>query len=157
MGMELLNGGYRDGELALDVADAASSANPYFGGQPAQIGANGAKLCKQADEAGCIGVFQNSSFEDLKNGNTTVVTGTSKVRFINGAVGQDNQDEAGNVVEGAPFDTGVTFAVGDDLFIDSNGKWARTGTGGQRKGIVLKAPVATDDTLEAYFFGGQNG
>lgn len=150
MGMEWLNGGMRIGELPLDLTDVAT--NPYFGGQPAQIGAAGLKLAKANDDQSFVGCFLNSSFEDSQNGNATIITGVSYVRFVNGSISQDSPTPSGATVEGAPYDTALTFSIGDKLYIDANGKWTNVANAGRQKGIVTKGNTATDDAVEAILF-----
>ena len=150
MGMEWLNGGMRIGELPLDLTDAAS--NPYFGGQPAQMGTSGLKLAKANDDQSFVGVFLNSSYEDSQNGNATIISGQAYVRFLNGSISQDSPTPQGTTVEGAPYDTSLTFATGDKLYIDANGKWTNVANAGRQKGIVTKGNSATDDAVEAILF-----
>lgn len=150
MGMTWLNGGQRIGDLPLDVADLAS--NPYFGGQPAQVGTAGLKLAKADDDQSMVGVFLNSSYEDLQNGNGTIITGTAYVRFLNGSVSLDSPTPQGTAVEGAPYDTAITFVAGNKLYIDANGKWTNVANAGREKGIVLKGNTANDDAVEALLF-----
>jgi hypothetical protein len=150
MGVEWLNGGMRIGDLALDTTDAAT--NGYFGGQPAQIGANGLKLAKAANDQTFVGVFQNSSFEDLQNGSATLLTGVCYLRFINGSVSQDSPTPTGQVVEGAPYNTSLTFNPGDKIYIDANGLWTNVANAGTEKGIVTKGNTGSDDAVEVILF-----
>jgi hypothetical protein len=151
MGMELLQGGYRNGEPQLDLVDIVT--NPYFGGQPACQETTGlVRLAKSADDQAFRGLFNNSSYEDSFNGNATIVEGACFVRFINGSLSQDSPLPNGTVVEGAPYDNTVTFNPGDRLYIGSSGLWENTGTAGQEKGLVTKGNTATDDAVEAIMY-----
>ncbi len=151
MGMQLLQGGWRNGEPQLDTADIVN--NPYFGGQPAAQESTGlVRLAKNTDSAAFRGLFNNSSYEDSFNGNATIVEGPCYVRLINGSISQDSPLPNGQVVEGAPYDTGTSFAPGNLLYIGSSGLWENTGTAGEEKGMVTKGNTSTDDAVEAVMF-----
>jgi hypothetical protein len=150
MGVSQLQGGFQDGELPLNMTDSAQGVHPYFGGQPATIDASGVRLCLSGDEKKFIGVFKNSSYQDRQNGNATILGGICRLKFINGSISADNTDPNGNVIEGAPYDTTVTFAPGDKIFISATGLWTNTGTAGQEKGIVIKGQSTSDDSVEVY-------
>lgn len=119
----LFFGGFKDGEIALDVTDAKTNA--YVGGSPATIGANGAKLSVSPD---IIGVFKNSSALDLQGDIqaddvvqdayilTTIIYGTNKLRLF------------GDVDDAVPFATpptggGGVYALLDKLYVDASGVW----------------------------------
>ena len=145
MGMDILQLLFKDGDIPMDPATPA-----YFGGQPAAIGANGATLAI-AEDAKYIGMMKNSSYEDQKNGNVTIVHG-GKVVFINGSNEIDSVIN-GATVEGAPYDTTLTYGAGDYLWIQATtGLWKNTGTAGREKGIVIKPATGTDGNMEAYMF-----
>jgi len=154
MGMEVLQGGMRPGELPLDTVDIVS--NPYFGGAPAAMQATGlVRLAKAGDAAAFLGMFAVSSYEDATNGNATIVVPPAYVRFINGSVSQDTQPSVAptSTVEGAPYDTSVTFVPGNLLYIGAAGLWEATGTAGQEKGLVTKGNTSADDAVEAIMWG----
>jgi len=150
MGVRLLQGGFRDGEIPLDSTDAAS--NPFYGGAPATIGASGAKLAKSATQKAFIGVFAVSSYEARKTGVVTILAGAGRFQFLVGSASQDVANDLGDTVEGAPYDTTVTFAAGEFLYISATGKWTNTGVVGQEKGIVIKGQTSQDDSVIAYVF-----
>lgn len=150
MGVRLLQGGFRDGEIPLNSGDAVT--NPFYGGQPATIDASGARLAKSADQKKFIGVFAVSSYEARKTGVVTILAGAGRFQFTVGSASQDVANDLGDTVEGAPYDTTVTFTAGDLLYISSTGKWTNTGTAGQEKGIVIKGQTSQDDSVIAYIF-----
>jgi len=135
---------FKDGEIPMDPASDA-----YYGGQPAKIGAAGASLAKSEDAA-YIGIMKNSSYEDNKNGNVTIIYG-GKVTFLNGS---DQIDSVinGETVEGAPYDTTLTWNAGDYLYIASSGLWSNTGTSGKEKGIIIRPATSVDGSMDAYMF-----
>jgi hypothetical protein len=105
-----------------------------------------------ADEASIIGVFKNSSFQDRQNGNATILSGVCRLKFINGSGSADNTDPNGNVIEGAPYDTTITFAPGDKIYVNAAGLWTNvSGGAGTAKGIVVKGQSTSDDSVEVYF------
>ena len=147
MGATLKNGGVRHGEFRLNVADAQT--NKYFGGQPLCIDASGVRLCKAADRAKFIGLAAVSSYEDLKNGNVTVLTGSGAiVKLYDASVSQDNTDAVGTVVEGAPYDTAIAFVPGEKVYIDANGKFTNVPDAGKAVGIVIKGQGVNDNSVE---------
>jgi hypothetical protein len=152
MGVIQIQNTFQDGELPINLTDSAPTVHPYYGGQPATIDANGARLALSGDQKKMIGVFKNCSYEDRQNGNVTILSGASKLRFINGSVSQDNTDPQGNVVEGSPLDPSVTLGPSDFLYINATGFWTNIGTAGQEKGIVVKGQSVNDDSVEAYLF-----
>ena len=144
MGVDIKQITYKDGEIPMDPASEA-----YFGGQPAKIGAAGASLLK-TETGTYIGIFKNSSYEDAKNGNVTIIR-SGKVEFLNGSNAIDSVIN-GQTVEGAPYDTTKTYAAGEYLYIDANGKWSNTGTAGRERGIIVRPATASDGSMEAYLF-----
>ena len=150
MGMEWMGGGDRIGDIALDLTDIAS--NPYFGGQPLQIGANGLKLAKAATHQSLVGLAVNSSSEDVQNGMGSIVIGVAYVRLMNASDAVDNTNNIGTAVEGAPYDTTKTYTPGDKLYIDVTGLWTNVVAAGTEKGIVTKGNTLTDDAIEAIMF-----
>lgn len=152
MGLQVLQGGIRWGEAAMDVTDAVT--NPYFGGQPSCMQTSGlVRLAKTADADAFVGVYQNASNQDAENGNATVVVPPAIVRFINGSVEEDTTNNAGAVLEGAPYDTSTTFSPSNLLYIGSTGLWENSGTAGTEKGIVTKGNTSADDAVEAIMWG----
>jgi hypothetical protein len=152
MGVTQLQGGYQDGELPLNMTDSAQGVHPYYGGQPATIDANGVRLALVADETAIIGVFKNSSYQDRQNGNATILGGVCRLKFINGSGSADNTDPNGNVIEGAPYDTTITFNPGDKIYVSAAGLWTNvSGGAGTAKGIVIKGQNTSDDSVEVYF------
>lgn len=153
MGLEVLQGGMLIGELPADIADM--TANPYFGGAPIAMQNTGlTRLAKATDDQVFIGLAQNSSFEDSTNGNCTVVAGNAYVRFIDGSVSQDEQPstQPTETVEGAPYDTTLTFVPGDKLYIAASGLWTNVAAAGKEKGIVTKGNTSADDAVEAIMY-----
>lgn len=147
VGMTLKQGGVRHGEYSLNVTDAQT--NKYFGGAPLCIDANGVRLCKAADRSNFIGVAAVSSYEDLKNGNLTVISGHGSIlKFTDGSASQDNTDPVGNVVEGAPWDTTKVFVAGQKVYIDANGKYTNVVDAGKAVGTVTKGQSVNDNSLE---------
>jgi hypothetical protein len=156
MGVIQSQGGFQDGEMPLNMTDSAPTVHPYFGGQPATIDGNGVRLALSGDEASFIGVFKNSSYQDRQNGNATVLGGICRLKFVNGSVSADNTDPNGNVIEGAPYDTTITFSPGDHIYINATGFWTNTGTAAQAKGIVVKGQNTSDDSVEVYLMPAVN-
>jgi hypothetical protein len=154
MGMEVLEGGIRLGELPLDTTDIVN--NPYYGGQPAAIETTGlVRLAKNTDDQAFVGMFAVSSYEDSQNGNATIIIPPAYVRFINGSVSQDTQPSTAptTTVEGAPYDTTISFQPSNLLYIGTAGLWVNNGTAGQEKGIVTKGNTSADDAVEAIMWG----
>jgi len=153
MSVDILQwGGFKDGEIALDAADAAS--NPYYGGSPAKLGASGAKLATSDD---IIGVFQNNSVYDLKGDIQiaetvqtdslicTVIFGCNKLRLI---------PEADGTTPWTETPTGGTYSLNDPLYVGADGLWDNdNGTG---KSAYLKIvsgdglPSSTPTALDVY-------
>lgn len=152
MGMQWLNGGMRVGDLPLNMMDSAPAVHPYFGGSPLAIDASGLRLALAADDQKFVGVAVCSSSEDRKNGNASFVTGTAYLRFMNASVSADSPDASGNVVEGAPYDTALTFVPSDLIYIDANGKWTNVAAAGKEKGIVVKGNTVADDSIEVILY-----
>ena len=156
MGMDVMQLSFKDGELPVNpliTPTGSTTASPYFGGQPLAINTDGTVILALGSTPKYIGVAKNSSWEDLQNGNAVVVGGASKVVFFNGSNEQDSTVN-GVTVEGAPYDTTLTWANGDYLYVaNATGLWTNVSTSnGTPKGIVVKAPTSTDGTMHAYMF-----
>ena len=150
MGMDIQQLTWKDGEIALDPAIVALPG--YFGGQPAMLNVNGQATPALGASPTYIGMFKNSWSEDSKNGNVTIIPGGNKVIFFNGSNQIDSQDESGNIQEGAPYNTALTYANAEYLYIDpATALWTNV-LNGTPKGIITKAPTATDGSLVAYMF-----
>ena len=153
MGMQILQMGFKDEGFTVDPLLAANS---YFGGQPVAINALGqATLATSGGGTPLyVGMFKNSHFEDAQNGKATVVSGASKIQFMNGSDQVENQDPAGNTIEGAPYDTTLTYAAGEYLYINkTTGLWTNVSAGnGTAKGIIVKPATSTDSVMDAYMF-----
>jgi len=157
MGADTLFVSYRDGELPLDAAVMAGSVT-YFGGQPAAITTTGTVTLCKTGAASYIGVFKNSSYEDIKNGSANVLGGASKIVLINGSNSIDTVI-GGSTVEGAPFDTSQTYNSADLLYISATGFWTnQVGSGintnsvgsATPKAIVVSPANATNGNMEIY-------
>ena len=156
MGMDILFLSFKDGELPVNpsiVVGGSGANSPYYGGQPAAISTSGQTILALGTTPAYLGMFKNSSFEDLQNGNSTVVHGASKVIFMNGSNEVDTVVN-GVTVEGAPYDTAQTYAAADYLYVDhTTGLWTNVSSGnGTTKGIVTKPASTTDSTMQAYMF-----
>lgn len=153
MGLEVLNGGIRIGDLPTDIVDIVT--NPYFGGAPIAMQSTGLlRLAKATDDQKFVGLAAVSSYEDSQNGNTTVIVPPAYVRMLNGSLSQDSPLPTGQVVEGAPYDTTQTFLPGELLYIDAAGLWSnQVSTAGKEKGIVTKGNTSADDAVEAIMWG----
>ena len=144
MGMDILQLVFKDGEIPMDPASGA-----YYGGAPAAIGANGAALAV-IDAAKFIGVFKNSSYEDAQNGNCTIVYG-GKIVLLNGS-NQIDSVVNGVTVEGAAYNTALTYNAGDYLYITvTSGLWTNV-AGTVPRGIVISPASGTNGNMEAYMF-----
>jgi len=150
MGLNLKNGCFRDGERVLNRTDAAT--NKYFGGQPLCSDSNGVRLAKAADRAIFSGLAAVSSYEDLKNGNVTIISGDGLVQVTNGSASQDTTDPVGNIVEGAPYDTTVSFVQGNGVYISATGFLTNTGAAGTAIGTVVKTQDANSGSFDFYLF-----
>ena len=149
MGMKMLQPGFRDGVIPLDVTYAATHA--FFGGAPLIMTPTGARLATAATRNGFIGFAAVSSFEALKNGNITVIAGAPKVAFMSSSPSQANVDPVSGVTaEGAPFDTSVTFANGDKWYIGVAGLITNVTDAGKSIGITTKGQGTNDDSIEGY-------
>ena len=138
-------------------------AGNYVGGEPVGLGASGFVFGASVIDSNYIGVFYNNSLLDTNTGsnlvgNTTDLTqalaavvhkGGFKARLFLGA--RHNITDAR-----APFSTGVTWAVGDSLFLNSAATtWTNVASGDLRvtaQGRVILAPASATETLEAQFF-----
>lgn len=150
----LMFGGFKDGELALDVTDAL--ANPYVGGSPATIGASGAKLSVTPD---VIGVFKNSSALDTQGDiqvddivqttlvRTTVIWGVNKLKLF------ATTDDAAPFLK-PPTGGGGVYALNDKLYVDATGAWDNTpavaGDVPTFKVVGLVGSPAAPDSLDVY-------
>lgn len=157
MGMDIMQLGFKDGELAVNpliTPTGTTTASPYFGGQPVAMHTDGTVILALGSTPKYLGMAKNSSYEDVANGNAVVVSGASKVVFMNGSNEQESVTPQGVTVEGAPYDTTLTWAPGEYLYIgNTDGLWTNVSTSnGTPKGIVVKAPSATDGTMHAYMF-----
>lgn len=153
----LFFGGFKDGEILLDSAYAISTPAPYVGGQPACLTPTGARLSLTPD---IIGVFKNSSVEDLKGDvqvaetlpagtiMTTVIWGDNKLKFFKEGA------------EAKPFKdtptTGGTYIVNQGLYVDTDGLWDNAAAVADDtpsfKVIAVIGEPATPDALEVYGF-----
>ena len=156
MGMDIMFLSFKDGEIPVNpsiVVGGTGANSPYFGGQPAAISTSGQAILALGATPAYLGMFKNSSFEDLQNGNASIVHGASKVVFMNGSVEVDTVVN-GVTVEGAPYDTALTYAAADYLYVTAaTGLWTNVSAGnGTAKGIVTKPATTTDSTMHAYMF-----
>lgn len=156
MGMNLAFGSFRDGENPCDPLVLSGSVT-YFGGQPASILADGSITLTVTANLKYIGVLHNSSFEDTKIGNAAVIPGPAKITLINGSNAEDPTVGV-TTVEGAPYDTNLTYAAGDLLYISATGFWQNTsaaalntnGLGVTPKAIVISPATATNGNMDIY-------
>jgi len=156
MGMDVMQLSFKDGELPVNpliTPTGTTTASPYYGGQPAAMNTDGTCILALGATPAYLGVFKNSSWEDLQNGNAGIVHGASKVAFFNGSNEQDSTVNS-LTVEGAPYDTTLTWAAADYLYVNhTTGLWTNvSSSNGTAKGIVVKAPTSTDGTMHAYLF-----
>jgi hypothetical protein len=157
MGMDIMQLGFKDGELPINpliTPTGTTTASPYFGGQPLAINTDGTVILALGSTPKYIGMAKNSSYEDASNGNATVVSGASKVVFLNGSNEVDSVTPQGLTVEGAPYDATLTYTAGDYLYIaNGSGLWTNvSSSNGTPKGIIVKPPSSTDGTMHAYMF-----
>lgn len=160
MAMEYLTtGGFLDGEMAVD----SGVGDTWVGGQPAKLGSGGVSLLKGLNNAEIVkfyGFFKNMRTYDeaaqvqLNDSNATVsaapinctvVVGPQKLRFYT-----DGTDAAPFVYPG----TGGAWAVGQEIFVDVNGKLdnAAANVSDKALGKVVKVPTsATDDMVVAAY------
>jgi hypothetical protein len=150
MGMKMLQPGFRDGAIPLDVTYAQT--HPFFGGAPMAMTPTGAQLCTAATRSAYIGLAATSSYEALKNGNITIIGGNSgKVSLMSSSPSQANTNEQGTTVEGPAFDTTVTFANGDTWYVGAAGLITNVeGTAGTGIGKCTKGQQTNDDSVEGY-------
>jgi len=159
MGANKALGGFRDGELPLD-AGVLNNSVTYYGGQPASIvvASGGLTLTKSGATSYLGGVFANSSYEDVQNGNGTILYGGSKITLINGSNNVDTTIPGVGTVEGAPYDTTQTYAYGDLLYITAAGLWTNqsasgigtNGAAASAKAIVLNPATANNGNMDIY-------
>jgi len=132
-------GGYRSGEY-----DVLSGVTAYNGGQPMYMGTGGTlEVATQALDTGTtlgyVGVVMNSKAYDQEigydysrsgtgTGMTTVsrykcgtIRGPAQLTLQSGTKGNNA------VADGFPYETGVTWTAGDDLYIGASGLWTNTG------------------------------
>jgi hypothetical protein len=123
MAMDILFfGGFKDGEILIDTADAA--INPYYGGSPATIGALGVKLA-QGSSPQVDGLFKNSWELDSKGDVqvaeqvqtsslvTTLSIGSNKVKLF--------ADGTDIIPYKAPPSGGGAWVMGDLGYVDATG------------------------------------
>ena len=141
-----------DGE---NTADTSVSTN-YVGGSPLQIGAGG--LSGTLNDTGYLGVALNNRIIDIANGNAGVFVGANKLQIFQGIGGLDENATFDSKLANdtiVPFDTTVSWAVGDQLFIrdqTTHAVWSNFNyDAGAAHGFVTKAPATAQDRLEAWF------
>lgn len=163
MGIDFLNHAMsKDGDLGTIAFQSASQT--YVGGQPFGLGASGIVFGTDVIDSTYQGVFVNSSVEDTNIGTQVHTTSTTTLGSAKPSVYWAKA--AGSKVKmwkkvrhdyaesAPPFETSVTWAQWDKLYISSNGKWTNV-TGSNRNtehGVVLKAPASADDTLIAILY-----
>ena len=156
MGMDIMFLSFKDGEIPVNpliVVGGSTINTPYFGGMPAAIHTTGQAILALGGTPAYLGMFKNSSYEDLLNGNATIVHGASKVVFMNGSNEVDTIVN-GVTVEGAPYNTALTYVAGEYLYVTAaTGLWTNSSGGnGTPKGIITKPATSTDSTMQAYMF-----
>lgn len=127
LGRHKFQGGIKNGELYV------SAGETYIGGSPAAINTSGElALCKASTAADYVGVFANSNTVDG-------VTAAAKAKgtYYAGLNVLTLEAESDGTY---PYDTVQTWNEGDQLNIDSNGKWTNQATGSQTYyGTVIEA------------------
>jgi hypothetical protein len=154
MAMDILFfGGFKDGEIAVDTADAAS--NPYVGGSPMLVGSAGMKLCKTPQ---VWGLSKNSWTLDSKGDvqvaevvQSSAIVGTLVAGFNKVKLFADTDDA--QPFADTPTSGGV-WARGDIGYVDANGVWDNAAAVAKdAPGLLITAVVgagAAPDSLEAY-------
>ena len=123
MAMDILFfGGFKDGEIAIDTADADS--NPYYGGSPATIGSSGAKLA-QGSAVQVAGLFKNSYALDSQ-GDVQVAEQVQTAAMVTTlSVGANKVKLFADGTDVAPYKTppssGSAWVMGQCGYVAANG------------------------------------
>lgn len=135
----------------------------YVGGEPVGLGASGFLFGATVLDANYIGVFFNNSLLDTNVGSNLVGNITDLTQALATVVHKGGfkarlfQGTRHNVADSRPpFSTGVTWAVGDSIYLNSAGtQWTNAASGDNRstaQGRVILAPASSTEVLEAQFF-----
>jgi hypothetical protein len=153
------------GALGFDTlspthAGAVGVGNGYIGGHPAGISTGGFMCGSGVTDANYVGVFYNNALIDTNVGAQQVGTSVDMTEAEPGVVWRGGfkarlyKGRRHNVTDShAPFTSGVTWAVGNNLYLSATGDWTNATSSGRTTvwGKVLEAPANEDATLEAQF------
>lgn len=159
-----------DGDLAGKLAANtwggtafSTTAGSYIGGQPVGLGVSGLIFGTGVTDSNYIGMFYNNSAIDTDVG-ANVVGSTAAITealpaivWKTGVKARLQLGTRGSVPDTrAPFASGVTWAVGDHLYLDNTqgGQWSNVSAANATisHGRVIVPPASVDDKLEAEFF-----
>lgn len=128
MGMRLCFNHIRDGEEPL----SAVTTTAYPAGAPLRVITDGLALCTGilAGYVGCA-LSTRANAAASGGGQASYFPGAGKVEMF------DNSANDANDV--APYDTALTYAVGNLLYVDNTGKWSNSTPG---TGVVDAAAIA---------------
>jgi len=157
MGMKVRYvGGRRLGDYGVNTSTSA-----YAAGQPLQIVAAGLQLNTTGYQQGGGATYNHvglalghsgsitDQYSDIYNGNAGVLIGSGNVVSFN-ATDPNNPSDA------LPYDSTLSYAVGEDLYIDTNGKLSNATPGGSGSSVpassspvayVLVAPTSSVDLV----------
>lgn len=140
----LIRSNIGDGTIAAD----STTTNTYVGGAPAGLRSVGAY--GTLSDTRYVGIMKNDRATDVANGKCTIYFGANKMKIWKGISGTDTSADAT-----CPFDTTVTWAIGDQLYIRNMATYAQWSNvnynSGISHGVVTKAPASATDTMEAWF------
>lgn len=154
MGMRLRHlAGAIIGDYEVNASTAA-----YVAGQPLKIGVSGLELCTEYIEG------NDNAFVGFARGHSGGTTDrksdvyNARAAYVSGAgnVVEGNDDDPDNPSDTFPFDTTLTYTVGQDVFVNQSGLLSNRTPGASGSdvpsnsepvGFVLEAPAASGDNL----------
>lgn len=157
--LQILNMGQRlDGDM--DFLNGSehyfqATSGTYVGGQPVGIGPSGLIFGTDLGSSCCslLGAFRNNSLQDTRVGAGEVVLTTDLTKAKPTICYPGNkikvwQDSEKQGDASAPYEN-LTYAIGDDLYVSSNGLWTNVSSTGctQSWGKVLLPPTTYGDPL----------
>jgi hypothetical protein len=120
MGLQITFVTHRDGEEAL----SATTTTAFVSGSPLMVAAAGDGLCLATGVAATyVGVA-------CKTRVALAANGAGQASYLApGSICKLLDDSANDANDTEPFDAALTYADGDDLYIDNNGLWSNNAPG----------------------------
>ena len=147
----------KNGEFPVNTA--STGTDKYYGGSPLAINTSGQlELCKSGSNF--IGIAAKSSYEDMEmtgaRGVGTFYSGPGLFRMttFSASAWTSHQTPTALSNEGYPYLTTDNWDEGDDLFIDSDGKWTNSNPGAQTTYGKVIAVGDSNAYLDVLLFAG---